>query len=106
MHFNSKGPDGPLYGDQQPPDLASERQRIAQARAVNGFVKDILELDPNARILVAGDMNDFPWSEAITSLKGEQLNNLFDTISTDRWFTYIHEGNGRLSIRYWFQILF
>jgi len=96
VHFNSKGPDGPLYGDQQPPDLASERQRIAQARAVNGFVKDILELDPNARILVAGDMNDFPWSEAITSLKGEQLNNLFDTISTDLWFTYIHEGNGQI----------
>ena len=34
--------------------------------------------------------------EAITSLKGEQLNNLFDAISTDRWFTYIHEGNGQV----------
>lgn len=96
LHLNSKGPDGPLYGDEQPPDLASEKQRIAQAKAVNGFVKDILELDPNARILVAGDFNDFPWTESISTLKGQQLNNLFDTNPPEQWFTYLHEGNGQV----------
>ncbi|NLB71962.1 MAG: nuclease, partial [Chloroflexi bacterium] len=96
VHFNSKGPDGPLFGDEQPPDLASETQRIAQAKAVNGFVKDILELDPQAFIIVAGDMNDFPWTEAIQTLKSDQLENLTDSIDGNQGFTYIYEGNGQI----------
>ncbi len=95
-HFNSKGPDGPLYGDRQPPNLDSEQQRVAQAKAVNGFVKDILELDPQARIIVAGDLNDFPWSMSIKTLAGTQLTNLFDTIDRSQSFTYIHEGNAQV----------
>jgi len=95
-HFNSKGPDGPLYGDIQPPNLDSEQQRIAQAKAINGFVKDILERDPQARILVAGDLNDFPWSAPMQTLAGTQLTNLFDTIDRSQWFTYIHEGNAQV----------
>lgn len=96
VHFNSKGPDGPYYGDEQPPARDSERQRIAQAKAVNGFVKDILELDPNAAILVAGDMNDFPWSDAILTAQGNQLENLFNSENRGDWFTYIHEGNAQV----------
>lgn len=96
VHFNSKGPDGPLYGDRQPPNLDSEKQRIAQAKAVNGFVKDILERDPQAKILVSGDLNDFPWTESIQTLAGTQLTNLFDTVNRELWFTYIHEGNAQV----------
>jgi len=46
IHFNSKSEDGPLYGDQQPPQRSSERQRIAQAKTVNDFVQDILNINP------------------------------------------------------------
>ena len=35
VHFASKGGDDPLFGSVQPPVLASERQRIAQAQVVN-----------------------------------------------------------------------
>ena len=96
VHFNSKGSDGPLYGDEQPPNRESERQRVAQAKAVNGFVKDILELNPDARILVAGDMNDFPWSETLATLKGDQLENLFDNAEGAQLFSYIYEGNAQM----------
>lgn len=96
VHLNSKGPDGPLYGDTQPPNLDSERQRIAQTKAINGFVKDILESDPKANILVTGDFNDFPWTAPIKTLEGTQLTNLFTTVDKDDWFTYIYEGNGQV----------
>lgn len=96
VHLNSKGPDGPLYGDTQPPVLESERQRIAQTKAINGFVKDILESDPEAKVLVTGDFNDFPWTAAIQTLEGSQLTNLISTIDEDDWFTYIYEGNGQV----------
>ena len=59
-------------------------------------MKDILERDPQAKILVAGDLNDFPWSEPLRTLAGTQLANLFDTIDRQQWVTYIHEGNAQV----------
>ncbi|MFA7115498.1 MAG: endonuclease/exonuclease/phosphatase family protein, partial [Candidatus Omnitrophota bacterium] len=59
-------------------------------------VKDILELDLQAKILVAGDLNDFPWSDSIQTLVGKQLVNLFDSIDRQGWFTYIYQGNGQV----------
>lgn len=95
-HFNSKGEDGPLYGDQQPPQRPSERQRIAQAKAVNGFVRDILDINQNALIVVLGDLNDFPWSESMRTLEGGLLQNLSFTLPENQRFTYLHEGNGQI----------
>jgi predicted extracellular nuclease len=96
VHFYSKGSDGSLFGAIQPPNFSSEEQRVAQAKAVNDFVKEILERDHNARIIVAGDMNDFPWSQALKSLKGGELNNLWDTVERNKWHSYIHEGNAEV----------
>jgi predicted extracellular nuclease len=96
LHLSSKGPDGPLFGAIQPPNLSSEEQRIAQASAVNSFIKEILEKDPTAKIIVAGDLNDFPWSETIQTLKGNELVNLWDDLDVDSWFSYIYEGNGEV----------
>lgn len=95
-HFNSKGGDGPLFGDQQPSQRPSERQRIAQAKAVNGFVRDILDINPEALILVLGDLNDFPWSESIQTLEGGLLENLALTLPENQRFTYLYEGNGQI----------
>lgn len=94
-HFNSKSEDGPLYGDQQPPQRSSERQRIAQAKAVNGFVRDILDINPKALIFVVGDMNDFPWSASMKILQGGLLDNLVLSLPENQRFTYMHEGNGQ-----------
>ena len=94
-HFNSKGEDGPLYGDQQPPQTPSERQRIAQAKAVNGFVRDILDINPQAMIVVLGDLNDFPWSASIQTLEGDLLENLVNNLPENQRFTYLHDGNGQ-----------
>lgn len=95
-HFNSKGEDGPLFGDQQPPQRPSERQRIAQAKAVNGFVRDILDINPKALIVVLGDLNDFPWSVSMEKLEGGLLENLSFTLPENQRFTYLHEGNGQI----------
>ena len=95
-HFNSKGEDGPLFGDQQPPQRPSERQRIAQAKAVNGFVRDILDINSKALVVVLGDLNDFPWSVSMQTLEGGLLENLALTLPENQRFTYLHEGNGQI----------
>lgn len=94
-HLNSKSEDGPLYGDQQPPHRSSERQRIAQAKTVNDFVQDILNINPKALIVVVGDMNDFPWSASLKTLQGGVLENLVLTLPENQRFTYVYQGNGQ-----------
>src|SRR5207249_7018950 len=61
-HWNSKGGDQPLFGRFQPPTLSSEVQRNQQAQVVHDFVASVLGLDPNARVIVLGDLNDFDFS--------------------------------------------
>jgi hypothetical protein len=95
-HFNSKGGDDPLFGRIQPPELDTEAQRLQQAEAVNNFVDSILAVNPNANIVVAGDLNDFQFSKPIATLKeGGVLNNLIDTLPLNEQYTYNFEGNAQ-----------
>ncbi|MFZ1400454.1 MAG: lamin tail domain-containing protein [Candidatus Promineifilaceae bacterium] len=92
-HFNSKGGDDALFGRVQPPVLASEGQRLQQATVVNGFVQQILALDPAANVIVMGDLNDFQFSAPINTLEGSELNNLIETLPATEQYTYQFEGN-------------
>lgn len=95
-HFNSKGGDQPLFGPFQPPTLTSEAQRIQQAREVSNFVNEILAIEPNANIVVAGDLNDFEFSNPLSILTSNGLNNLFDLLPPEERYTYNFEGNAQI----------
>ena len=69
-HFTSKGGSGALYGSDESPLNAGEVQRAAQAQAVNNFVDGLLSGDPDAKIIVAGDLNDFDFEEPLSVVKG------------------------------------
>jgi uncharacterized repeat protein (TIGR01451 family) len=92
-HFNSKGTDDPLMGWRQPPALVSETQRLQQASAVHGFVKQILSLDPSADVIVLGDLNDFEFAAPLAILKGTMLVDLLEMQPHEERYTYIYEGN-------------
>lgn len=94
-HWNSKGGDDALWGRDQPPVLNSEVQRVKQATIVRDFVKSILTLDPNAEIVVLGDLNDFEWSNPLTILKGAPMNDLNETLPVNERYTYVFEGNSQ-----------
>jgi uncharacterized protein len=92
-HFSSKDSDNSLFGRLQPPVLNSEPQRVLQAQVVHDFVQSILSLDSNARIIVLGDLNDFQFSSTLSTLKGNILSNLTDSLPQEERYTYIYEGN-------------
>jgi predicted extracellular nuclease len=95
-HFNSKGGDDPLYGRIQPPVRTSEVQRAAQADAVSDFVQAIRAVDPAARVVVLGDLNDFQFSGTLSLLKtGSGLVNLIDSLPEAERYTYVFEGNAQ-----------
>jgi predicted extracellular nuclease len=95
-HFNSKGGDQSLYGRFQPPLLASEAQRQAQAQAVAGFVGDILALDPGAAVAVLGDLNDFAFSPPVAALVAAGLTPLVETLPVEERYSFVFEGNAQV----------
>jgi uncharacterized protein len=94
-HFNSKGGDQPLFGRFQPPVRSSEIQRHQQAQIVHDFVQSILSADPGAAVVVLGDLNDFEFSETLTTLSAGVLHDLLTTLPQSERYTYVFEGNSQ-----------
>ena len=92
-HFNSKGGDQPLYGPTQPPVNGSETQRLAQAQAVGSFVAGLLAINPNANIVVTGDLNDFQFASSLAPLEAAGLTNLTNSLPENERYTYSFQGN-------------
>lgn len=94
-HFSSKGDDQPLFGRFQPPTRFSEIARHRQAQVVNDFVDQLLAVDPNANVVVLGDINDFEFSETVDILEGGVLTTLMDTLAPEERYSYVFEGNSQ-----------
>ncbi|HEY9801142.1 MAG TPA: endonuclease [Leptolyngbyaceae cyanobacterium] len=71
---------------------ASNPKRVRQATIVNKFVGDRLTADPNANIVVLGDLNDTPNSRPIKVLAGNELENLVNNIPLEDRYSYIFQG--------------
>ena len=98
-HFASKGGSDPLWGRTQPPAEPSKVQRHQQAREVREFTDDLLTEQQDARIVVAGDINDFDFSETVDILVGSGSTALTDlprTLPIEERYTYVFEGNSQV----------
>ena len=95
-HFNSKGGDHSLFGAVQPPILSSEVQRVQQAQIVHDFVASILAINPESRVIVMGDLNDFHFSAPVRVLAGDILQNLIETLPIEERYTYNYDGNSQV----------
>ncbi|RZQ64477.1 hypothetical protein EWH70_10735 [Amycolatopsis suaedae] len=96
-HFASKGGDQPTHGRYQPPTRGSEVQRLEQARVLRTFVDQLLAADRGANVVVAGDLNDFPFSPTLGTLtEGGALRSLIDTLPERERYTYVFEGNSQV----------
>ena len=98
-HFRSKGGDDPLFGRYQPPTRFSElEQRHAQAQVLNDFVDEVLAVDAEANVVVAGDINDFEFSETIDILTegGTDLADLVQYLGPRQRYTYVFDGNSQV----------
>ncbi|WP_059171895.1 5'-nucleotidase C-terminal domain-containing protein [Bacillus sp. FJAT-27445] len=95
-HFNSKGGDQPIFGKNQPPVLGSEAQRLEIARIVNNFVSDVQTKNPEANVVVLGDLNDFEFSKPLEVLKGDDLTNLIESVPQPERYTYNYQGNAQV----------
>ncbi|CUA75138.1 hypothetical protein RSOLAG22IIIB_01784 [Rhizoctonia solani] len=59
VHQASKGGSSPIEGDWRTPANGAIAARVAQAKVTSGFIKTILDADPTANVIIAGDFNEF-----------------------------------------------
>jgi uncharacterized protein len=105
-HWNSKGGDGALYGATQPPVRITEEQRKLQATYLREYLdQSVFAPDPKASVVVAGDLNDFPFPEPgegvdpLAILKGNgstRLTNLIERVPARERYMFIFEGNSQV----------
>ena len=102
-HFSSKGGSTPIFGVEQPVDARQEEtavngsvdERQAQAAAVSMFVSGILANNPDANIVVLGDMNEFEFVSPVSEILGENLSNSTDTLDANERYSFIFQGNSQ-----------
>ena len=103
-HFSSKGGSAPILGVEQPFDERQEDptvngsldQRQDQAQAVADRVEEILAADPDAKVSVLGDLNEFEFVSPVgTTLADAGLTNLIEQLPEDDRYTFIFQGNSQ-----------
>ena len=68
----------------------TKKQRHAQASVIYRFVSHILGCDPQARVIIVGDMNDVPGSKTLSLLTGNLLTNLVEAVPARVRYTRRH----------------
>ncbi|HEX4931405.1 MAG TPA: endonuclease/exonuclease/phosphatase family protein, partial [Gaiellaceae bacterium] len=95
LHLRSKSGDGPLFGRFQPPIETSSAARAAQADVVGHFVENVLAADPDAAVVVLGDLNDFDFAPALARLEAAGLRNLTKRLPESERYTFVFDGNAQ-----------
>lgn len=93
-HLKSKRGDDATFGAKQPPAYNTEEQRTCQAEIVGAFAKSILDRDPDAALVVLGDMNEHEFRrpmKRLTEVSG--MTNLIERVPVNERYTFSFEGN-------------
>ncbi|KOV75039.1 endonuclease/exonuclease/phosphatase family protein, partial [Nocardia sp. NRRL S-836] len=88
--------DDPTFGRFQPPRTPSRVPRGEQTALLGEFARRLLDSDPNARLVLAGDFNDTEFSPPLRTLQNLGLTDLPATLPKAQRYTYIYQGNAQV----------
>ncbi|MBC7190747.1 endonuclease/exonuclease/phosphatase family protein [Marinobacter sp.] len=102
-HLSSKGGSAPILGTEQPFEARQEDptvngsldERRRQALAISAFVDERLSADPQARIAVVGDLNEFEFISPVRDILGERLHNTTAALPASERYSFIFQGNSQ-----------
>ncbi|MEO8195734.1 MAG: esterase-like activity of phytase family protein [Thermoanaerobaculia bacterium] len=95
-HWTSKWDDDRAFGLRQPPRTPTAARRLAQAKVVREFVDRLLGGDPQARIVVLGDLNESEKSDGVAALGAPPMTNLALAVPEADRYSYIFEGGSEV----------
>eukprot|EP00177_Eucheuma_denticulatum_P007642 GFKZ01013901.1.p1 GENE.GFKZ01013901.1~~GFKZ01013901.1.p1 ORF type:complete len:645 (-),score=40.85 GFKZ01013901.1:658-2592(-) len=85
-HWSSKRQDDRLFQRIQPPLQSSQAERRVQSAAVKSFIQSI----PGDRpVIVVGDLNDFHFSDPVSSIG---LENLWQSVPAEARFSFVFQS--------------
>ena len=73
-------------------EQVTEPRRVAQAAWNLSLVEQIVEQEPDALIVVLGDLNSFYESPPIDTLREGGLRHIYEFVAPEMPYTYIYEG--------------
>ncbi|ROT36644.1 endonuclease/exonuclease/phosphatase family protein [Sodiomyces alkalinus F11] len=97
VHNGSKGGSSPLHGDPRPPVNNGVDKRGEQVESIGTFIESILSQDPKARIIAAGDFNEFDFVRPQVLLREKYNMTHLSTHSlpeTER-YSYVFDMNSQ-----------
>ncbi|KAJ7601134.1 Endonuclease/exonuclease/phosphatase [Mycena floridula] len=95
LHLTSKGGSSSTQGDARTPVNLPVVQRTNQVVAVSTFVEDILAIDPNANIIVAGDCNEYIQTRSVFASLTSVMHEIDEVAGVDpvERYTYVFDQN-------------
>ena len=96
LHLSSKSGDDRIFGSVQPPVRSTEDQRSQQALWVARFVRDLLNEDPQAAVVVLGDLNDHEFRSPLRILEAVPLVNMIERVPAADRYTFVYNGNSQV----------
>ncbi|KAJ9645823.1 hypothetical protein H2199_002864 [Coniosporium tulheliwenetii] len=98
VHFGSKGGSSSLHGDARPPVNGGVDDRQRQAEVTASFIASILSQDANAKVIAAGDFNEFafvaPLEPFLAKSGLRDLDEVAGIKETER-YTYLFDMNSQ-----------
>lgn len=67
-------------------------RRLEQAKFTASRVREISQSVPGAKVIVLGDLNDYPGSQSLENLEAAGLEDLVANISPAQRYTYVYQG--------------
>lgn len=95
IHSTSRIGSDPFMGSTQPPANAGEGGRLAQTQAIEAYLDNLRQVDPNAHIVVSGDFNAFYFEQSVSLLEDGGLNNLWSLLPEAERYSYAFGGNSQ-----------
>jgi predicted extracellular nuclease len=97
VHNGSKGGSSTLHGDARPPVNNGVEKRAQQTESIGAFFDALIAQDPKARIIAAGDFNEFSFVLPQQILTGKHNLTELDilTLPEVERYSYVFDGNAQ-----------
>ncbi|UNI18296.1 hypothetical protein JDV02_004572 [Purpureocillium takamizusanense] len=98
VHFGSKGGSTTLHGDARPPVNKGVDKRTEQTTITADFIAAILKQDPAARVIAAGDFNEFTQVQPMRAFAERSgLRDLDELagLAPEERYTYLFDMNSQ-----------
>ncbi|MDT7934863.1 MAG: PEP-CTERM sorting domain-containing protein [Sphingomonadaceae bacterium] len=99
-HWTSRRGSQDLYGVNQPAAFGGDSRRLGQGQELNAYIRALLASNPNAKIIVNGDLNSFYFENPQLALRGsgasQVLYGLYELLALNERYSYSFDGNAQL----------